>query len=97
MDIETAMIGQGKYELAQDYSRFKTDRYAWAAMTEDEVKKTMSSFVKYCPKLQNWSVSTDKKTVVPVTPSAGKKPGQRTRKRATRTTPNSRKRIRFAV
>ncbi len=86
-DAERAMISRGEYELAPGFEAFQMDPHMYNNKTDEQRKKIFCRFQSTpCKVLSNTVTSTDGKTTVLSSPAAGKKPGQRKRKRMARTT-----------
>ncbi len=95
-DVERSLYGMGNYRLAPEFAKFYRKRTTWANMSKDQQSKLKARFLK-TPKIPlNRSVSSNG-LVVPTPTRGGKKPSQRKRKKAAKTTSlgPTRLRIRF--
>jgi hypothetical protein len=89
-DAMRALHGQGNFVLHGPAVRLRMADGAWQASSEEERKRAFQKFMNYVPKdkprkSSTFVTSTDTKLTVVRKPTA-KKPGQRTRIRASRTT-----------
>lgn len=85
-ETERAILARGEFILAPSYKRYLVQPQVWAGKTEEERRNLLRKFLKNRKATQPGKVtSTDGKLNIPVTPSAGKKPNQRKRRRAERT------------
>jgi len=83
-DLERAMIGMGKFELASDYQHFRLKVNLWAGKPLAVRAKIYSKCIKFVPKNNKIVTSADNQLTFPKTSSAGKKPNQVKRKRTER-------------
>lgn len=84
-DVRKAVHGQGNYELSPLATTFRVPHSVWMTMTSEAKEAAMSKFYKGTIRESKMVVSCDQKLTIPATPKQAKKPGQKTRCKATRT------------
>lgn len=86
-DIARSLIGTGEFKLAPSHQCYGVPWKRWCSMDAAERRKKIWNFIqdKRPRSTKNISCSTNGELVVPTTPSGGKKPCQRKRKRTERT------------
>ena len=93
MDIQRSLFGKGNYRLVHTFARHKISPVVWAAKSEDDRKQHFRKFLKDFSNPNNgYVLSTDGTRTVP-SPNGGKKPHERKRLRAEKTTHKKRKRL----
>ncbi|XP_078674699.1 uncharacterized protein LOC144912839 [Branchiostoma floridae x Branchiostoma belcheri] len=86
-ELERSLLGVGDYVLSQEFDRFGVHEVAWLRMTNDQRERHVRRFMMFQPPGIPQSVtSSDRQRIVTKPKNGGKKPGQRKRKRAARTT-----------
>ena len=90
-----AIRGMGNYKLTDKFAHHYVDIDTWGAMSKAVKDKRESKFLNERGRPSgNQCVSTDGTRLIPFTPNAGKKKGQRKRKLSERTrTPVSKRRL----
>ena len=90
-----AIRGMGNYKLTDKFAHHYVDIDTWGAMSKEVKDKRESKFLNERGRPSgNQCVSTDGTRLIPFTPNAGKKKGQRKRKLSERTrTPVSKRRL----
>jgi hypothetical protein len=90
--LRLALTGRGDCSLSQAYRRYQVHPHVWAAKSEEEKTATFQKFIKMRRpnRVAEKIVSTDGMLVIPNLPQAGKKPGQRKRTKACKTTSHKR-------
>ena len=90
VEADQALIGVGDFVLLPVYARHRLTADVWGKMALAQRRKVSAVCFKLPAKA---ATSTDGAFVVPLTPGVGKKPHQRKRKRAEKTTTLVRKRL----
>ncbi|MPC27400.1 hypothetical protein E2C01_020570 [Portunus trituberculatus] len=86
-DMCRALRGEGNFQLAPAFSKFKITISAWNNKTEDEKEAYFTKFLNAKIKDdKNYITSTDGQLSIPKPQRLAKKPGQKTRATRTRTT-----------
>lgn len=86
-DMRRALRGEGNFQLAPAFSKFKITISAWNNKTEDEKEAYFTKFLNAKIKDdKNYITSTDGQLSIPKPQRLAKKPGQKTRATRTRTT-----------
>ncbi|KAK8388348.1 hypothetical protein O3P69_020379 [Scylla paramamosain] len=86
-DMRRALRGEGNFQLAPAFSKFKITISAWNNKTEDEKEACFTKFLNAKIKDDNnYITSTDGQLSIPKPQRLAKKPGQKTRATRTRTT-----------
>ena len=86
--LRKALYDTGEFVLSNEYKRFLIPRHKWSLKTDAEKNDAVSKFLRTKKaSLRGTTTSTDGLLTVPSTPSnAGKKPHQRKRMKAAKTT-----------
>ena len=85
-DIERALLGMGNFKLSPNMLQYRVATTDWAVMNDAAKQRKFWDFVCDRKAAKNIVSSSDGKLNVLKTPSGGKKPGQRKRKKAERAT-----------
>ena len=84
--MRPALRGEGNFQLAPAFSKFKITISAWNNKTEDEKEAYFTKFLNAKIKDdKNYITSTDGQLCIPKPQRLAKKPGQKTRATRTRT------------
>ena len=87
-EIERALLATGEYILLEPYKRYEVHPHVWVGKTQAERRAAVEKFLAARkPNNKDMVCSTDGHLIIATTPSAGKKPHQAQRRRATRTKP----------
>ena len=74
-DLRRSIIDRGQFVIRETHAKFKLDRYAWIAKTEEEKNVHYNRFIEYKVTESTKVVSTDGTAIVPEALSKGKQPG----------------------
>lgn len=85
IEADRAIVGRGNHRLCPAAAKHRLTVDAWTRMSDVQRRKASNRCFRL--PIGPASVSTDGTLTVPLTPGAGKKPNQRKRRRAHRTTP----------
>ncbi|XP_052219033.1 uncharacterized protein LOC127836436 [Dreissena polymorpha] len=87
VDVKRALYGTGNYTLSAKYARFRLVEGVWRSKSDSEKKTYQMKFLNATSKVEVPSkiVSSDGTYTIGKTPAVAKKPGQKTRAKATRT------------
>ena len=84
-DVERALINTGDYKLDAAFDRFHTHRHGWRTLPDEQRTRHLTKFYNTCKTATQTVTSSNLVTSVRMPAHGGKKTGQTTRKRATRT------------
>ena len=86
-DVEKSFVGMGNYTLRPSYMHYRLSVDAWCSKGDSERMKILEKFYRDKGRTNKSVTSTNGRLTVPQTPGGGKKPHQRKRMAAERTTP----------
>lgn len=84
-EVERALINPGDYKLDAAFDRFYTHRHIWRTLSDEQRTRHIKKFYNTCKTATQTVTSSNLITSVRMPAHGGKKKGQTTRKRATRT------------
>ena len=84
-EVERAIINTGDYRLHTTFDRYHTHRHIWRTLPDEQRTRHLKKFYNTCKTVGQTVISSNLATSVRMPAHGGKKKGQTTRKRATRT------------